>query len=64
MLRCNGRLEEIPRILHGSQPNHLRLVDIDVEGVLQPCDNFHEVDRRRLQIIDEPRGWDDLSGLI
>jgi hypothetical protein len=62
-LRCNGRLEEIHRILHRSQPSHLRLIDIDVEGVLQHRDNFDEVDRSGLQIVDEPRRWHNLLGL-
>jgi hypothetical protein len=62
-LRCNGRLEEIHRILHRSQPSHLRLIDIDVEGVLQHRDNFDEVDRSGLQIVDEPRCWHNLLGL-
>jgi hypothetical protein len=62
-LRCNGRLEEIHRILHRSQPSDLRLIDIDVEGVLQHRDNFDEVDRSGLQIVDEPRCWHNLLGL-
>src|SRR5215510_12528279 len=59
-LRSNGCLEEIHRILHRSQPSDLRLIDIHVEGILQHCNNFNEVDRSSLQIVDEPRRWDNL----
>jgi hypothetical protein len=60
MLRNDGRLEEIHRILHCSQASNLRLVDIHFEGILQHCDDFDEVDRRGLEILNESRGWDNL----